>query len=86
MSDGCDFSLVIPAFNESGRILPTLQRAEDFLGAWGGSYEILVVDDGSTDETAVVCEKFAIRHSCPPMTELKADHFAVFHPGFTRRS
>ncbi len=62
MYNACDFSLVIPAFNESGRILPTLQRLVDFLDRWDGSYEITVVDDGSSDETTAVCRAFAAHH------------------------
>ncbi|GAB4474329.1 MAG: hypothetical protein Kow00124_14200 [Anaerolineae bacterium] len=47
-------SIVIPAFNEEGGILPTLQRllAVDFAGSGVGLVEIIVVDDGSQDRTA----------------------------------
>jgi dolichyl-phosphate beta-glucosyltransferase len=54
-----DLSVVIPAFNESRRLGPTLQRVADYLGRRGLSYEILVVDDGSTDSTAEVALAFA---------------------------
>ena len=47
-----DLSVVIPAFNEAGRLPRTLERVAAFLRAWGGSHEVLVADDGSTDETA----------------------------------
>jgi len=45
-------SVVIPAFNEAGRLPKTLSRVTAFLRDWGPSHEVLVVDDGSTDETA----------------------------------
>jgi dolichyl-phosphate beta-glucosyltransferase len=45
-------SVVIPAFNEAGRLPPTLERVAAFLRGWGKGHEVLVVDDGSTDETA----------------------------------
>jgi dolichyl-phosphate beta-glucosyltransferase len=47
-----DLSVVIPAFNEAGRLPRTLERVAAFLRGWGGSHEVLVADDGSTDETA----------------------------------
>jgi len=47
-------SVVVPAYNEGGLIEATLAaiRAELDLALEPGSYEILVVDDGSTDDTA----------------------------------
>jgi dolichyl-phosphate beta-glucosyltransferase len=52
------FSLVVPAYNEATRILPMLAEAAAFLRTRGGSSEIVVVDDGSTDQTASVVERF----------------------------
>ena len=49
-------SVVIPAYNESRRILPTLERIRAHLDAAGEEYEVIVVDDGSTDATAEVVE------------------------------
>ena len=45
-------SLVIPAYNEASRIADTLTSATDFLNAQPFDWELLVADDGSTDETA----------------------------------
>ncbi len=47
-------SVVIPAFNEAQRLRPTLARVMAFLDASARSYELLVVDDGSSDATALV--------------------------------
>lgn len=47
-----DFSIVIPAFNEGGVMGSVLERLKRELDGMGQSYEILVVSDGSTDETA----------------------------------
>jgi dolichyl-phosphate beta-glucosyltransferase len=57
-----EFSLVIPAYNEANRILPTLRRAAEFLDGMGISHEIIVVDDGSADGTLALCRDFASRH------------------------
>jgi dolichyl-phosphate beta-glucosyltransferase len=44
-------SVIIPAYNEAERLPPTLAAIRGFLDVWGRPYEILVVDDGSTDAT-----------------------------------
>jgi dolichyl-phosphate beta-glucosyltransferase len=54
-----DLSVVIPAYNEALRLGPTLERVVEYLQRRGLRYEVLVVDDGSTDATAKVAESFA---------------------------
>ena len=44
-------SIIIPAYNEEKRILPTLQALSTFCEQNLERYEIIVVDDGSTDQT-----------------------------------
>jgi len=46
-------SIVIPAYNEAGAILPTLGKIKQVAAAANLVSEIIVVDDGSTDKTAV---------------------------------
>lgn len=55
-------SIVIPAYNEEKRILPTLRRIADYLGRQGYKAEVVVVDDGSADATAAVIEAFSQGH------------------------
>lgn len=45
-------SLVIPVFNEAGNLTPLLASAVEVLTALAREYEIIVVNDGSTDGTA----------------------------------
>lgn len=52
-------SLVIPAYNESRRIGFTLEQTQSYLNTQSYSWEILVVDDGSTDDTVEVVENTA---------------------------
>jgi len=49
-------SVVIPAFNEAQRIPATLRQVTDYLESLGRSFEVVVVDDGSTDNTSSVVE------------------------------
>jgi dolichol-phosphate mannosyltransferase len=45
-------SLVIPVYNEAGNILPLVAGSVDVLRAMRRSFEIILVNDGSTDATA----------------------------------
>lgn len=53
-----DLSVVIPAYNEERRLPPTLIDVIDFFDRKSISYEVVVIDDGSTDGTAEVVRKF----------------------------
>lgn len=52
-------SIVIPAFNEARRLPQFLQGMVAFLNQRRPSYEIIVVDDGSEDQTAQAVERLA---------------------------
>ena len=45
-------SVVIPARNEEGAIADTVMEIAPALEDEGAEYELIVVDDGSTDQTA----------------------------------
>lgn len=47
-------SLVIPAYNESENLVPLVHACEEALGPVEGSHEILIVEDGSMDDSARV--------------------------------
>lgn len=55
-------SVIIPAYNEERRLPATLESAYKFLTAAGRTFEIVVVDDGSLDNTAAVVEEYARTH------------------------
>ena len=50
-------SLVLPAFNEAENIEPMVNEAVPALRACTDDYEIIVVDDGSADDTAAVTQR-----------------------------
>lgn len=56
------YSFIIPAYNESGRIRPTLDEVLRYAGEQSWDAEILVVDDGSGDDTADVIREYAHAH------------------------
>jgi glycosyltransferase involved in cell wall biosynthesis len=56
-SESVKVSFVIPAFNEATRILDTLRRVAEYRKHLPYESEILVVDDGSTDETVAIVEQ-----------------------------
>ena len=65
-------TIVIPAYNEEGRILSSLQRVVSYLGNQSYSWDVLVVDDGSTDNTAALVQEFAT--SYPQVSLLSIPH------------
>jgi dolichyl-phosphate beta-glucosyltransferase len=54
---GIFLSIVIPAYNESKRIPATLRQVLDYAASLGKTWEVVVVDDGSTDDTASQVEE-----------------------------
>src|SRR5437870_1184808 len=55
-------SIVVPAYNEAARIERSLEQTLDFLARTDRNAEVVVVDDGSRDATALVVEQFAATH------------------------
>lgn len=62
-SDRPLLSVVIPAFNESARIIDTLDKLAGYLDAQEYFSEVLVVDDGSVDDTAGLVRRWAADRS-----------------------
>jgi len=68
-----ELSVVIPAYNEESNIkLGALESIAKYLSKKKFSWEVLVVDDGSTDSTVKVAEKFSEKH--PGFRVLKQPH------------
>jgi glycosyltransferase involved in cell wall biosynthesis len=51
-------SIVIPAFNEGARIEAALERVMSCIETRGWDAEVLVVDDGSKDGTAIIVQRW----------------------------
>jgi len=46
-----DISVVVPVYNESENITPLCEQLTSVLSKWGRKYEVVLVDDGSTDDS-----------------------------------
>ncbi|MBC6962733.1 MAG: glycosyltransferase, partial [Nitrosomonas sp.] len=60
--DSPEISLVIPAYNEEKRIRPSLEEVARFCSIFGRETEVLIVDDGSRDNTAHLVRDFIATH------------------------
>lgn len=54
-------SVVIPAYNEQHRLGETLKQNTAYLSRFGRSWEMIVVDDGSFDQTAAIAQEWVNR-------------------------
>ena len=52
-------SVIIPMYNEEGNVETTLGRMQQTLQTFGRPYEIIPVNDGSTDDTLRVLDEMA---------------------------
>jgi glycosyltransferase involved in cell wall biosynthesis len=56
-----DVAIVIPAFNETASVGPTVDRVRAAMATTRRTNEVIVVDDGSTDRTADEAERHGAR-------------------------
>ena len=68
------YSIVIPAYNESRRIVPTLTRVLRYVAEQGWDAEIIVVNDGSRDDTAEMVRGFVERNPMMRLVENPGNH------------
>lgn len=54
-----DISVIVPMFNEEENATKTLERLSDALDSTDRNWEIIVVDDGSTDSTRSLVEDYS---------------------------
>lgn len=81
-----DLTVVVPMFNEQ-EVLPLLvERLRPTADAWGVPYEILCVDDGSTDATPVLLQRLAREWEQVRIVRLRANagHQAAISAGLAR--
>ena len=69
-----DLSVVIPIFDEQDNLTLLHQRLTEVLGGLDRSYEIIFVDDGSTDRSVRICRELAAADDHIVIVELRR-HF-----------
>jgi len=65
-----DFSLVVPCYNEARHLRASVRDVVDVLEATGWTWEIVFVEDASTDDTAAI-----VREICAAYPNCRA----IFH-------
>jgi glycosyltransferase involved in cell wall biosynthesis len=68
------FSVIIPVYNEELAIAHTLDELEQILDRAGSTYEILAIDDGSSDATAAILQQWQQRDRPRPSPHLRVYH------------
>jgi len=63
-------SVVVPVYNEAGNIAPLFNEIRDVMTAIGRSFEVLYVNDGSTDATLEQLQELAVRAPCLRIIDL----------------
>ena len=56
-------SVLVPAMNESGNLALFMEEAAKAFAGSAGRYEVIVIDDGSTDDTWAVLERLRTQYS-----------------------
>jgi len=67
-----DLSIIIPVYEEKGKIERDIKSAAEFLATCHLTGEIIIVDDGSKDETAEIAKNTEV----PADIEVKIIHYA----------
>lgn len=63
-------SIIIPAYNEADRIVPTLRKIRQFLRSENIDGEVIVVNDGSSDRTSELVREMIPLFAPPDMLQL----------------
>jgi glycosyltransferase involved in cell wall biosynthesis len=57
-----DLSIIVPIYNEQASVAPLCEAIEAAVKPTGLEYEVLLVDDGSSDETFVRAARLPLKH------------------------
>lgn len=77
-----DLSVVAPVYNESESIEAFCAELREVLDAMGVSYEVLFIDDGSTDDSVAIIRRFAWPQARVISFVSNAGHMAALDAGY----
>lgn len=76
-------SVVLPAYNESLMLSATVREIHKFLKARKEDFQIVIVENGSTDNTCEIAEQLALKYSAIDFfSEISADYGHALRRGF----
>lgn len=80
------YSVVLPVYNESGNLEPLLRELEEVLQGLGEPFEVIAVDDGSSDGSVEELERLRLRWPWLRVIRhrFNAGQSAAFLTGFSR--
>lgn len=73
MTASLRFSLIVPVFNEVDNVPALLDEIGSVLAPLG-AFEVLIVDDGSTDDTPIALREWQRTHAAPWLRLLRLAH------------
>jgi polyisoprenyl-phosphate glycosyltransferase len=78
------YTIIVPAFNEAENLPVVTHRILTTMQALDEPFEVILVDDGSTDATAEIIDGFAARYECvrPLHFSRNFGHMAALTAGF----
>jgi glycosyltransferase involved in cell wall biosynthesis len=79
-----DLSIVIPVYNEAGSLPNLISELTDVLQQLGRLYEIVAVDDGSSDDSVAVLHRLQEQEHCLRVVQFRRNfgQTAAFAAGF----
>ena len=79
-----DLSIVLPVYNEAGSLPSLISELTAVLGQLGRSYEIVAVDDGSSDDSVAVLRRLQEQEPCLRVVQFRRNfgQTAAFAAGF----
>jgi glycosyltransferase involved in cell wall biosynthesis len=84
MEDRKSLSIIVPVFNEKDNLLPLYSELGEVLGKMNLPYEIIFVDDGSTDGSFLAATKIHENDACVKVIQFRRNfgQTAAFAAGF----
>ena len=81
LADEPYLSIIIPAYNEAERILPTVGAMASYVSSQGFPWELIIADDGSTDETVALLQGLGLANMRVLVAERNGGKGSAVHRG-----